>query len=522
MAIPMKRGRQSSAGAPAAKRAKVSKEKKVVPPSLKKKESAIKASLMKVPTLSQSTRKMLCSALNDCFTVGKDARHAVQAQFAEMVGQALGDLGNSYKEKLDASNAVLASLDSEKANLDKTMADAAAAAADRANVVAEKKASLKEADANSKAAEVAHKEAESAQKQGVKDLEAVEGKNAMLAAARSEAFVPLRDGPELPANVKQLVKQAIKAGEECDFDAAMLTSLHDALSKPLADRGTFDQLVIRQFEEESQKAADAFNMAIRSAAPGKEERAASFEASKTALTQAYDHQVAAKQQLTEARTQHDAAEADHKAAQDQVKDFAKSNKAKAQAAEADDKALQNFKNGALRCYEDLKNWDGKPPERKVSPYQIIKKRRYERKLLDIAKAAGAGGITKESAEALFTSAMDGIGVTPTEKRTLKYIIKNYTIDEESKNFLDAKMGSSWYQQIEGVTYERSLLQMAAEGTQPLGLEVAENLWASANDGNLVTPTEKASLEYVLRTYAFTEEAGKFLGKKVNGSKVFAD
>jgi hypothetical protein len=70
-----------------------------------------------------------------------------------------------------------------------------------------------------------------------------------------------------------------------------------------------------------------------------------------------------------------------------------------------------------------------------------------------------------------------------------------------------------YETIDGVTYEKELLELARQHTTGRGEanlardEVAE-LFASATDGPGVTETEKNTLAYIRRTFAFTEAAAK--------------
>jgi len=142
--------------------------------------------------------------------------------------------------------------------------------------------------------------------------------------------------------------------------------------------------------------------------------------------------------------------------------------------------------------------------------------RYERDLLEMA---GVEEITMEKAGELFEKAMDGNVVTPTEKRTLRYILKNKGFAGEAKNFLETKMGSSWYQTIEGVQYERTLLTIAADEPTPLSKEAVEKLWTSAQDRNLVTPCEKLTLEYILGKYELTPDAKALLEENIAGLDV---
>merc|ERR1712048_457349 len=172
------------------------------------------------------------------------------------------------------------------------------------------------------------------------------------------------------------------------------------------------------------------------------------------------------------------------------------------------KNLSQLEKGALADFKELEDWDGKP---KGSQYKTIDGVRYERDLLEMA---GDEEITLEKAEALFQKAMDGNVVTPTEKRTLRYILKNKGFVGEAKNYLETQMGSSWYQTIDGVQYERTLLTIAANDAVPLGKETAEKLWNSAWDGNAVTSCEKKTLQHILEKSEFTADAKTWLEEHV--------
>jgi hypothetical protein len=505
-----KRGRPSSKG-PATKKAKT-----VEPPGLAKKVDAIKAALVQT-SLPKSTQKLLCVAVKDCLSVAKEERHSVQTSVVAWIGEALMSLDGYLKEKITTTQADLASIGPEKEALEKAKTDAGEAEKAKEEAAASKKAALKDAGANTKAMEVARKEADVAQKQGDVELSKVEQKNAALLAARTEAFVPLKDGAATEVPKTKLVKQVIKVGETCEFDPAMLNSLPPALTKPVEERGTFDTMVIQQFEDEYTKAIEAFDMAIRSGAPGKEERAAKVSAAKEAAEAALVAEGDAETALKAAKEELETAKDGLKTAESNLKAFLKANKVKEQAAADAVKEQAALAKGALAFYTELVEFDGKPPVKKPPQYKTINGMRYDWQLWNIAKTAGS--ITKEVAVSLFTSAMDGPGVTATEKRTLKYIIAKFPCDEESSNYLTTKMGTSWYQSIDGVTYERNLLTMAAEAAQPLTLEAVTALWKSAQDDDYVTPTEKASLEYIQKTYTFADEAAAFLKEKLESAEV---
>jgi hypothetical protein len=75
-------------------------------------------------------------------------------------------------------------------------------------------------------------------------------------------------------------------------------------------------------------------------------------------------------------------------------------------------------------------------------YQIIDGVQYEKELLDLAIASttgkGEGKISKEEVEELFKSALDGRGVTDTEKRTLGYIREQYPFTDAAAKLFDEK------------------------------------------------------------------------------------
>jgi len=70
-----------------------------------------------------------------------------------------------------------------------------------------------------------------------------------------------------------------------------------------------------------------------------------------------------------------------------------------------------------------------------------------------------------------------------------------------------------YQNIDGVKYEKELLDLAKKHTTGAGEgklskdEVAD-LFKSASDGQGVTDTEKLTLEYIRNNFEFTEAAAK--------------
>jgi Ca2+-binding EF-hand superfamily protein len=73
--------------------------------------------------------------------------------------------------------------------------------------------------------------------------------------------------------------------------------------------------------------------------------------------------------------------------------------------------------------------------------------------------------------------------------------------------------TSFYKQINGKKYDRALFNEAEDAAKKDGgitLEDAKALWISAMDGDVVTPTEHATLEYALKNFTLTDEAAEYL------------
>ena len=77
-------------------------------------------------------------------------------------------------------------------------------------------------------------------------------------------------------------------------------------------------------------------------------------------------------------------------------------------------------------------------------YQSIDGVQYEKELLDLATphttGRGEGKLSKDEVAELFKSALDGQGVTETEKRTLKYIREHFAFTDAAARDFDAAFG----------------------------------------------------------------------------------
>jgi len=78
-------------------------------------------------------------------------------------------------------------------------------------------------------------------------------------------------------------------------------------------------------------------------------------------------------------------------------------------------------------------------------YVTIDGEKYEKELLDLAKeyttGKGEGKVSKDEVEGLFTSALDGKGITETELKTLQYIRANFVFTDASAKLFDEKIAA---------------------------------------------------------------------------------
>ena len=77
---------------------------------------------------------------------------------------------------------------------------------------------------------------------------------------------------------------------------------------------------------------------------------------------------------------------------------------------------------------------------KTSYYQVIEGERYDRSLLllsdTLVKGQGDGRISEEDMKKLVESALDGNRITDCEKKTLKFISKQYNTTNNAKSYLE--------------------------------------------------------------------------------------
>ena len=88
-------------------------------------------------------------------------------------------------------------------------------------------------------------------------------------------------------------------------------------------------------------------------------------------------------------------------------------------------------------------------------------------------------------------------------------------------------GGSYYKQIDGVKYDKGLLEKAdslttGRGDGRISQDDAEKLWEDAQDGKGVTECESRTLQYILENYNCTDAGKEVLKAKMGGDAAAAE
>lgn len=195
-----------------------------------------------------------------------------------------------------------------------------------------------------------------------------------------------------------------------------------------------------------------------------------------------------------------------------------------------EKATLKYAIEKLQCSAKAKNFlEVTLKDPSSSYYKQIDGKKYDRELLDAAEVFAADGqISNAEAKDLIKLAEDGKGVTEIETETLKYICGKYKFTDKAKNTMEVFLGAkeapsrtgSYYKQIDGVKYDRELLESAEVKAKDgqISYQDAKDLLENAKDGKGITATEKATLEYTLANIKYTDKARKFMTEELGLNK----
>jgi hypothetical protein len=214
-----------------------------------------------------------------------------------MVGEALSDIGTKINQSIAEAEAEVASADSRKATLDAASQACEKTLEDKKAAVRSKKEAFDASTAAKKAAAAALKDAEKEEKAGNKELDEATGKKEELDNFRSGIYKEMTENTATKAGTTALAK----LGKSFTYDGELIKALTSAFAKSPDSRGTFDKLVLTQFEEQMDKTLAGLSATLAQGEPGKQERAAKVATAKSSLEVSTVADEACSQALTDAR-----------------------------------------------------------------------------------------------------------------------------------------------------------------------------------------------------------------------------
>jgi len=113
---------------------------------------------------------------------------------------------------------------------------------------------------------------------------------------------------------------------------------------------------------------------------------------------------------------------------------------------------------------------------------------------------------------------DVTNITNKERQTIFFILDTYYCSYEAIENLRKYVSKSYYKQIDGIKYDRSLLLLAetlikGQGDGRISENDMKKLYESACDGNKITPYEKDTLYHIYNNFKCTSSAKEYLSKQ---------
>ena len=332
---------------PAAAAAAPAKRRSIAKDPIQAKCDTVASALLEAEGLPEHVREMLAGSLPSCLHLFKADRHDFQHRVVAMVGESLSEIGISINKSIAEAETEVASADTNKAALEAATQASEKTLEDKKGTVTAKREAFVASTAAKKAAAVHLKESEKEEKIGNKELDDAGGKKSDLEGFRSTSYAELKETVASKAGTKALAN----LGKQFTYDGELIKALTSAFAKAPDARGTFDKLVLQQFDEQMDKTLAGLDASLAQGEPGKQERAAKVAAGKSSLEVSEVADQACSQALDDPRT----AESDAQAQLDSdnkslaaftpglEKTKARCDGLKAGLAEFSENALSNFK-----------------------------------------------------------------------------------------------------------------------------------------------------------------------------------
>merc|ERR1712217_350625 len=177
-------------------------------------------------------------------------------------------------------------------------------------------------------------------------------------------FYPLKEGS---LKATQKIKELSSLGKDFQFDASMLSYLPAALSKGPSDRGSFDEMVLKNFEDEMKKQIRVREETLSQSEKAKAELTAKVEAAQAELESAKNNAQPCKEAHDAAKTELDAANAAHKSSTSALQLFEPEMKQVEKDLARAKGELESFVAGSQASYDELLNLSAIKPVVEAEP-----------------------------------------------------------------------------------------------------------------------------------------------------------
>jgi len=324
---------------------------------------SVASALLEAEGLPEPVREMLAHSLPSCLSLYKSDRHNFQHRVVAMVGEALSEIGTKINQSIAEAESEVASADTRKAALEAARQACEKTSEDKKAVVSSKKEAFDSSTAAKKSAAVALKEAEKDEKTGNGELNEAAGKKEELDTFRSTTYKELIENTATKSGTNALAK----LGKNFTYDGELIKALTSAFAKAPDTRGTFDKLVVTQFEEQMDKTLGGLSATLSQGEPGKQERAAKVASAASSLEVSQVADEACSQALADARNSETEAQQALDASKKELAAFAPGLEKTCARFDGLKAGLAEFSENAMTNFKELEARAVPPPEEEEQP-----------------------------------------------------------------------------------------------------------------------------------------------------------
>jgi len=293
--------------------------KKVAKDPLAAKGDEIAAMLHAAEGFPEAVIHAIATNLDKSLLIPKDQRHAFQEEVVGMIEQVLVSVEKVLQSKAGDAQAKVAGSDSEKSVREQAVLAAEAVIAEKVAAVDAAKAALNEAAGEDAAAKTGMEDAKAEQKAGDAGYVEAAGKKSTLEAMFTNEYETVKQGTS--STVKKSVQAVVRICKQFGFEPQLLVSAEPALSKPPAERGSFDNLVLQQLEDQIKSVLQQLGETLSNGEADKAARAGKVESAAARLASAIERFQACKVEVATTSSAVKEAESQCMAARKKLKDF---------------------------------------------------------------------------------------------------------------------------------------------------------------------------------------------------------